>query len=135
MEIIEHLTSLNITLHMVSVFALAFAAMFATTFLRGFQNKNVAGGHKKLAFWCGATMTAFEGLVMLMLAKTGEPAVIFFTAFGSGFGWVFGMMAHDRLMKKRVKALKKLKKSKRRRRMENIAGDLLEERLRELGII
>jgi len=124
-----------IPLDKLAVFGLAFAAMFATTFLRGFQNKNVAGGHKKLAFFCGAMMTAFEGLVMLMLARTGEPAVIAFTALGSGVGWVVGMMAHDRLMKRRVRELKKIKKTKRRERIEAIASELVEERLKELGIV
>lgn len=124
-----------IPLDKLAVFGLAFAAMFATTFLRGFQNKNVAGGHKKLAFFCGAMMTAFEGLVMLMLARTGEPAVIAFTALGSGVGWVVGMMAHDRIMRKRMKALKKVKKTKRRERIEAIANDLMEERLKKLGVL
>lgn len=126
---------MEISLHQLIVFGLAFAAMFATTFLRGFQNKNVAGGHKKLAFFCGAMMTAFEGVVMLMLARTGEPSVIIFTALGSGVGWVAGMMAHDRLMRKHMKALKKVKKTKRRDRIEAIATELMEERLKELGII
>lgn len=126
---------MEISLHQLIVFGLAFAAMFATTFLRGFQNKNVAGGHKKLAFFCGAMMTAFEGVVMLMLARTGEPSVIIFTSLGSGVGWVAGMMAHDRLMRKHMKALKKVKKTKRRDRIEAIATELMEERLKELGII
>lgn len=126
---------MEISPHQLIVFGLAFIAMFATTFLRGFQNKNVAGGHKKLAFFCGAAMTAFEGVVMLMLARTGEPAVIIFTALGSGVGWVAGMMAHDRLMRKHMKALKKVKKTKRREQIEAIADERLVERLKELGVI
>ena len=124
-----------VTLHQLLIFAMAFGAMLATTFLRGFQNKNVAGGHRWLAFFCGALMTAFEGGVMWMLARTGEPAVIAFTALGSGFGWVLGMYAHDRIMHSRMKALKKVKKTKRRERIEAIASELVDERLKALGIV
>lgn len=50
-------------LHHLLVYAAALAAMFTTTLLRSFQNKSVAGGHKKLVFFVGGLMTAFEGLV------------------------------------------------------------------------
>ena len=121
--------------HQLLIFGLAFAAMFMTTFLRGFQNKNVAGGHKKLAFFIGAAMTAFEGLVLLLLARTGDPAIIAFTALGSGFGWVAGMKAHDAVMRKRHKALKKAKKTKRREQIEALAAEIVEDRLKSLGVV
>lgn len=126
---------LTFTPHQLAIFGMAFCAMFMTTFLRGFQNKNVAGGHKKLAFFVGAAMTAFEGLVLFMLARTGDPTIIAFTSIGSGFGWVAGMMAHDRLMRKRMKALKKAKKTKRRAQIEALAAEIVEERLKEIGVV
>jgi hypothetical protein len=108
-------------LHQLTVFAIAFSATFATTCLRGFQNKNVAGGHQRLAFLCGVLMTAFEGIVILLLSKAG-PEVIVFTSIGAGVGWVVGMKMHDVLVKRRIKAAKAaakdLKKIKRRSRLE-----------------
>lgn len=125
---------MDVSLSQIILFGMAFVAMFATTFLRGFQNKNVTGGHKRLAFCCGALMTALEGVVILMLAKSG-PELLAFTALGSGVGWVAGMRAHDKLMHKRVLAAKKAKKTKRRARIEAIAAELVEERLKSIGVI
>jgi hypothetical protein len=112
------------------IYASAFAAMLLTTCLRGFQNKNVAAGYKKLAFICGAAMTGLEGVVILLVAHSGVEALPF-TALGSGLGWVVGMWAHDRLMKRRRKAEKAAKKTKRREQLEA----LVDERLRERSLM
>ena len=120
--------------HQLIVWGSALAAMFFTTFLRGFQNKSVAGGHKRLAFIGGGLMTALEGVVFVMIAKSGSD-VIPFTALGSACGWIAGMYAHDALMRKRLKAEKKAKKTKRREQIDEIVNERLEERLKELGVI
>ena len=112
----------------------AMVAMFVMTLLRGFQNKSVAGGHKRLAFVCGGLMTALEGIVIVMIAKTGHD-VIPFTAFGAACGWVAGMYAHDALMRKRKAAAKKAKKTKRRAQLDDMVNERVEERLKELGLL
>jgi archaellum biogenesis protein FlaJ (TadC family) len=109
------------------------SAMFITTFLRGFQNKNVAGGHKLLAFFCGGAMTLFEGVVIALIAQSGKE-LIFFTALGSAFGWVCGMLVHEWIMHKKIKAAKKAKKTKRQNKLEALIEERLEERLKELGV-
>lgn len=108
-------------------------AMFITTFLRGFQNKNVVGGHKVLAFFCGGAMTLFEGVVIALIAQSGKE-LIFFTALGSAFGWVCGMFVHEWIMRKKIKAAKKAKKTKRQNKLEALIAERLEERLKELGV-
>lgn len=96
---------------------IAFVAMLGTTFLRGFQNKNVAAGYKKLAFICGALMAGLDGTVILMLANAGT-AMVPFTALGAGAGWVLGMVVHDRIMAKVKKEAKAKKRERRRREIE-----------------
>lgn len=112
----------------------AFLAMVLTTLLRGFQNKNVTGGHKKLAFFCGAAMTVFEGLVIALIAKGGTD-VIYFTAIGSGIGWVLGMFIHDAIMFKRMKAERKLEKNKYKRKLQKHVDEAVQKKLEDLGII
>lgn len=112
----------------------AMTAMFVMTLLRGFQNKSVAGGHKRLAFVCGGLMTALEGVVIVMIAQAGHD-VIPFTAFGAACGWVAGMYAHDAIMRKRMKAAKKAKKTKRRAQLDDMVNERVEERLKELGLL
>lgn len=120
----------------VTLYATAFAITFCLTMLRGFQNKSVAGGHKRLAFFGGGTMTALENTVTVMLATTlGDYTIIAFTSTGSAFGWVAGMYLHDAMMKKRLKAMKKAKKTKRRDQIEAMVEERLMEKLTELGLV
>ena len=120
----------------VLIYVTAFLVTFALTMLRGFQNKSVAGGHKRLAFFGGGAMTALENTVTVMLAHSlGDYYIIAFTSTGSAFGWVAGMYIHDAMMRKRLKALKKAKKTKRREQIEAMVNEQLEERLKELGVI
>lgn len=93
---------------------LTFFAMFSSTFLRGFQNKNVAGGHRKLAFICGWAMALLDGLTVLAIAHQGMAALPF-TAFGAAFGWVAGMGMHDILLRRHIRKVKAEKKAKRER--------------------
>jgi hypothetical protein len=107
-------------------------AMFCATFLRGFQNKNVAAGYKKLSFMCGAIMAGLDGLVVVSLAHSGL-SVIPATAFGAGLGWVAGMVAHDRLMRRVVKAAKKKKRIRREQQIDETIDLRMRHKLEELG--
>lgn len=98
-------------------YVLATLAAFTTTFLRGFQNKNVAAGYRTLSFICGAAMAAMDGLVVLLVAKGGL-TFLPCAALGAGCGWLAGMWAHDRMTLKRRLELKAAKKAKRAARIE-----------------
>lgn len=121
-------------MHHLLAYAAAAAAMFATTLLRSFQNKSVAAGHKKLVFFVGGLMTAFEGFVFVLISKQGGD-VVWFTAAGSACGWVTGMYVHDAIMRKRRKQAKQLKKSKKRAQIEDMVDERVQEKLKELGVI
>ncbi|MNR68599.1 hypothetical protein D3C85_1932560 [compost metagenome] len=58
-----------------------------------------------------------------------------FTALGSGIGWVLGMVAHEALMYRRMKAAKKAKKTRKREQLDMLVNERVEERLKELGVI
>lgn len=119
-----------------SIYLGAFAITFFLTMLRGFQNRSVAGGHKRLAFFGGGAMTALENTVMIMLAhQLGDYLIVAFTSTGSAFGWVAGMYVHDAMMRKRLKAMKKAKKTKRRDQIEAMVEERLMEKLQELGLV
>jgi hypothetical protein len=116
----------------IMIYATGFLVTFALTMLRGFQNKSVAGGHKRLAFIGGGVMQALENVVTFMLAhQLGDYTIILFTSTGSAFGWVAGMYLHDAMMRKRLKEAKRAKKTKRREQLEA----MLDDRLKELGVI
>jgi len=116
----------------IAIYATAFLVTFTLSLLRGFQNKSVAGGHKRLAFFGGGAMQALENTVTIMLAhQLGDYTIIAFTSSGSAFGWVAGMYLHDAMLRKRLKEAKKAKKTKRREQIEA----MLDERLKELGVL
>jgi hypothetical protein len=101
------------------------AVLFTTTLLRGFQNKSVAGNHKRMAFTGGTVMSALEMLVTLTMsiqaAKSENPYIMLLGAFGAGAGWVAGMLLHDRMMKKKLELARIEKKSRRAKRIQTAA--------------
>lgn len=112
------------------IYTTAVLTMFATTFLRGFQNKNVAGGYKKLAGVFGYAMAVCDMLTVGLIVKGGM-SVAFVGAFGAALGWVVGMMVHDAILRKRQKEASRLKKEKKRTKREQYILRLIEERLSE----
>ncbi|AFH14847.1 hypothetical protein LU11_gp316 [Pseudomonas phage Lu11] len=115
------------------------SVLFVTTFLRGIQNKSVAGGHKTLSFIGGAAMSACELLVTLTLAsaalKTENPYLALFGCFGAGAGWVAGMLVHDRMMRSRREKLKAAKKTKRAQQIDHVAREAALSILEERGLL
>lgn len=116
------------------IYATAVLTMFATTFLRGFQNRNVAGGYKKLAGIFGYAMAVCDMLTVGLIVKGGM-TVAFVGAFGAALGWIVGMVAHDSILRKREKELSRLKKEKKRTKRELLIISLVEERLQAYKII
>lgn len=129
---------------------LIFFTMFTTTFLRGVQNKNVAGGHKRLAFGVGFVMAMSDFLTISLVGGTAVysaltsgnvwpvivPAVC--GGLGSAIGWVLSMVAHDRLMRRRNSEREEQKKLRKRSKQEERIRDVLRDELDDLeakGII
>lgn len=129
MEFIESLYA-NIDLHMAAVYVTAIVTMFATTFLRGFQNKNVAGGYIKLAGVFGYAMAVCD-MVTIGLVVKGGLAVAFIGAIGAALGWMAGMVVHNLLMKKREKERARIKKERKRSRREEYLIHLIQEQLQD----
>jgi len=120
-----------IELSTILIYLAAIGTAFVTTFLRGFQNKNVAGGFKKLSFVVGYAMAICDVLTIGIVVKNGM-SVALFAGFGAGLGWVVSMQVHDKIMKAKMKAIeeaKKLKKkSKQEERIRMIVSDILQEK-------
>lgn len=129
--------------------AAIFGTMFATTFLRGFQNKNVAGGHKRMAAVFGFAMAMCDivtislvGAVAVNAATSGDHSFGMLTAIaggaGSAIGWVLSMVIHDRVMRRRNEARDAQKKLRKRSKQEERIRDILRDELDDLeakGII
>lgn len=115
------------------------AVLFTTTLLRGFQNKSVAGNHKRMAFSGGTIMSALELLVTMTMsiqaAKSENPYIMLLGAFGAGAGWVAGMILHDRMMRKKMAEAKAEKKSRRLRRIRIASRDEIMKVLEEHNLI
>lgn len=125
---------LNVELQMAVIYATAVVTMFATTFLRGFQNKNVAGGYKKLAALFGYAMAVCDMLTIGLVVKGGL-AVAFIGAIGAAAGWVVGMYVHDRIMRKREHERARLKKIKKKTKREDLIQRMIDERLQDHDLI
>lgn len=122
-------------MHELLTLAITFVTLFMTTVLRSYQNKNIAGGHKRLAFIFGTLMCGCELTVFALVTATQNYVLITLSAFGAGSGWVAGMVLHDRMMRRKLEAEKLLKKKKRNSRIRDISREEIDERLQELGLI
>lgn len=108
-------------------FIAAPCATFASTLLRGFQNRAVASNNKGQAFFVGALMNACDLLVITVIALHASAPIIAFSATGAGCGWLAGMYIHDRINRKRREALKLKKKEKRKRLVLKSIRKVLDE--------
>jgi hypothetical protein len=130
-------------------YGIIFATTFTTTFLRGYQNKNVQAGHKRMAALFGFGMSVCEigtitlvGAVAANAVRTGDHMFTIYSAIaggaGSSLGWVLSMVVHDRVMRKRNAERDELKKLRKRSKQEERIRDVLRDELDDLeakGII
>ncbi|MNL09173.1 hypothetical protein D3C87_1299220 [compost metagenome] len=119
----------------VAVFAAATGAAFCSTFLRGFQNKNVAAGLKGFAFGTGYFMNLADIALVSIVAHVGSDASIgaamqvgAVSAVGAGAGYVASMFVHDRLLKKKYAAERKAAKEKLKTRVAKYVARELESK-------
>ena len=78
---------------------LAGIATFVTVFLKGFQHKNVIGGHLRLTFITSYAMAIADVVLVNLIVKTGWE-VAFYCGTGAATGMVLSMLAHDKWVKK-----------------------------------
>ena len=81
------------------IYLLSVFVSFVAVFLKGFQHKNVIGGHVRAVFFTSYAMAAFDVASVALIVKGG-----LWVALTSGTGAAFGMVAaiklHDRLFRK-----------------------------------
>lgn len=101
-----------------------------SSFLRGFQNKNIVAGYKAWTFGTGYLMGILDAVAFTLIASTGMVTGVFY-GLGMGIGYVLSIIVHKRVSKAREKARKKKKRNKLTRTVE----DLVEEMLVNKGLI
>lgn len=118
---IESLTSIDLL-------AVLAATGLATTssFLRGFQNKNVVAGFRGLTFGTGFLMGMLDVLAIALIAKTGILLAAFY-GLGMGLGYLVSIIVHERMTRKREKEHKKRRKTKMTLHIEDTVNSILLE--------
>lgn len=81
------------------IYFISALASFASCFLKGFQHKNVIGGHLKSVYFTSWAMAVFDVLSVVLIVKGGWPIAIS-AGFGASLGMVCAVALHDRLFEK-----------------------------------
>lgn len=81
------------------IYVLSFAVTFISVFLKGFQHKNVIGGHLKSVWVTSWVMGAFE-VASITLIVAGGWTIAISVGMGASFGMVSAIILHDRIYKK-----------------------------------
>lgn len=74
---------------------------FAACFLKGFQHKNVIGGHLLAVFTTSWAMAAFDVAAVTLIVKGGWPIALS-SGLGASVGMVAAIKLHDRLFQPRA---------------------------------
>lgn len=78
------------------IYILSTIVTFIAVFLKGFQHKNVIGGHIKTVFATSWAMAAFDVAAVTLIVKGGWPIAIS-AGLGASFGMVAAIKFHDRV--------------------------------------
>lgn len=81
------------------IYALSSFVSFLSCFLKGFQHKNVIGGHIGSVYFTSWVMSAFDVASVTLIIKGGWPIALS-AGFGASFGMVVAIKAHDRIFGK-----------------------------------
>ncbi len=80
------------------IYALSIFVSFIACFLKGFQHKNVIGGHIKTVFFTSWLMAAFDVAAVTLIVQGGWPIALS-SGLGASVGMVAAIKLHDRLFK------------------------------------
>jgi hypothetical protein len=80
------------------IYFLSFVVSFTSCFLKGFQHKNVIGGHLKAVFFTSWAMAAFDVAAVTLIVVGGWPIAISSGA-GASLGMVLAIKLHDRVFR------------------------------------
>lgn len=81
------------------IYAISAIVSFTSCFLKGFQHKNVIGGHIKSVFFTSWMMAAFDVAAVTLIVKGGWPIALS-SGLGASLGMVVAIKSHDRLFGK-----------------------------------
>lgn len=77
----------------------AFALTFSSVFIKGFQHKNVIGGHHKLIFITSYAMAITDVLMIGLVVERGW-SICFSAGTGAAIGMSLSMFVHDKMTKR-----------------------------------
>lgn len=80
------------------IYALSLVVSFAAVALKGFQHKNVIGGHLKSVFFTSYAMAAFDVAAIYIIVSGGWTIAIT-AGTGAAFGMIFAIKLHDKVFK------------------------------------
>lgn len=80
------------------VYALSLMVTFVAVFLKGFQHKNVIGGHLKMVALTSYAMAFFDVVAVSIVVKQGM-SVAWSAGTGAALGMVCSILLHDKLFK------------------------------------
>ena len=81
------------------VYLLSAFVSFTACFLKGFQHKNVIGGHVRTVYFTSWLMAAFDVAAVTLIMQGGWPIAIS-SGFGASLGMVIAIKMHDRIFGK-----------------------------------
>ncbi len=81
------------------IYLISVIVSFLSCFLKGFQNKNVAGSHVKAAYCTTWALAIFDVAAVTLIIKGGWPIAVS-SGFGASLGIVTAIKMHDRIFRK-----------------------------------
>lgn len=81
------------------IYLTSFVVSFVYVFLKGFQHKNVNGGHLKMVAAFSFAMAIFDALAITLVVKGGVSIGIS-SGLGAALAMVCAIKLHDRIFKK-----------------------------------
>lgn len=82
------------------IYVLSALVSFVACFLKGFQHKNVIGGHLKVVFATSWLMAAFDVAAVTLIVQGGW-LIALSSGLGASIGMVVAITSHNRIFEKR----------------------------------
>jgi hypothetical protein len=82
------------------MYFLSFVVTFVTVFLKGFQHKNVIGGHLKMIALTSYAMAFFDVIAVSVIVKQGM-SVAWSAGTGAALGMLVSVLLHDKIFGKK----------------------------------